>query len=111
MLFQVWYLQAFHVSLLLFALYDEAIDKQDGHNSIVVVMGNKLVMLLSIILWFIGVLVLLFFATDLSMHYIFIVMFLLLGSLFVFPGVFNSNDRYRIIGDGIFMLPLIPLLL
>lgn len=99
------------INVFLFAMYEEAIDKEDGHHSIVTVMGNVMVMRLSKLLWISGILILAIIGRDFSMHYIFIVMFFLLGSLFAFQDFYSENERYRIVGDGIFMLPIIPLLL
>lgn len=108
-LFSIYFLFAF-INVLIFALYDEKIDKQDGHNSVVIVFGNQSITKLVNFLWVIGCSILLIYIEDFSAYYIYIVMFLMLGSLIVFRNFFKKNDWYRVVGDGIFMMPIIPLL-
>ena len=108
-------------NLLIFSWFDISNDKQDGHQSMVIHLGEKsrIVILLIIIT---GVLLSLFtmvfpflggssplsFGEGLGvrlMEAILLLMFGILWLIFKNHHFFRKNDAYRIIGDGIFFIP------
>ena len=105
--FALFYLSVF-VSLALFSFFEIKEDRKDGSNSIAVFLGEQkskwLIRVLLVIC-----LVLLFYTWYLaeeSQKYIVgpaIVLFVHFF-MFFFPGFFNKNEIYRIVGDGVFLV-------
>lgn len=98
------------INVLIFSIYDEFEDKKDGHSSIVLKFGANKVLLLTKTLWCIGVVLLIFGEKNIFDNYIFILMFAILGSVIFFRRIFRNNEWYRVLGDGIFIIPIIPLI-
>lgn len=101
-------------NLFLFPVYEHEIDRQDQLQSIVTTKGkvfvNQLILgmiLLNLILMMAAII----FEQSYESTLILLSMNLVLFLLWKWPGVFQVNDRYRFLGDGIFFLPLIYLLL
>lgn len=100
-------------NLFLFPVYEYQIDRQDQLQSIVTTMGkvfvNQLILGMIIIN---STLMLSDLIIDQSYQstLILLSMNLVLFLLWKWPEVFQVNDRYRCLGDGIFFLPLIFLL-
>jgi len=105
-LFSLYFLLAF-INVLIFTLYDESDDRIDGHSSIVISFGKKNVILFTKILLTVGLMVLLIGRGVILYDYVFFMMFLILGSLLFFQDKLRNNGWYRILGDGIFILPVI----
>jgi len=97
-------------NLLLFSLFDHHHDLRDHHQSFVTVMGNKRTRLLLSILFVInGVLMMLHFfslANNQGILLAILFMNLLLLVIFVFHERFEADDRYRLVGDAVFLVPL-----
>ena len=103
-------------NLLLFSWFDVLKDKQDGHTSIVIQLGKniteliiKLVLIVSITLN-ITLLFLSVYTTTLIMQLVLLMMYSILILLFKKDILFRTNDFYRVIGDGIFFIPILFLL-
>jgi len=106
----LYFLLAF-LNVLIFSIYDESEDRKDGHSSIVLKFGSNKVSQLTKILWFLGLLVLLLLGEKSGIdYYVFILMFSMLGGVIFFRKIFQKNEWYRVLGDGIFIMPIIPLI-
>ncbi len=104
-------------NLLIFALYEVDLDKKDGHQSFVKLAGQaqtrRLIYACS---WLTGLpalagLVLLPVTQRLfTVQLLFLIMTVTLVIIMLFPAFFQPKERYRIVGDGVFLLPLFVLL-
>lgn len=103
------------VNLLLFSIYEYEVDEQDGHGSFVRGIGKiKARTLIAILL--LTVLVLAgvvayevqndWLPWDYMIEFVISVMALIFGAMLIFPTWFGKAERYRLIGDGIYLLPL-----
>ena len=97
-------------NLLLFSLFDHHHDLRDHHHSFVTVMGNRRTrFLLSILFMLNGVLMLLqlFWLTN-TQGILLVILFmnLMLLIIFIFHERFEADDRYRLVGDAVFLVPL-----
>ncbi|MEQ9301209.1 MAG: UbiA family prenyltransferase [Cyclobacteriaceae bacterium] len=97
------------VNLLLFSLYDYQLDKQNGFHSLAIQLGAETTkgvigILLTITSLLIGWM-LINHPSDL-MFWILLMMTTSLVAIHLRPTVFQRRDNYRILGDGIFFLPL-----
>jgi UbiA prenyltransferase family len=98
-------------NLILFSIIDFRRDVQDHQHSITTTLGEKnTVRLLSIVFIISGIL----WITELFLVYytlsllsVFALMNLLLLSIFLMRGRFKSNERFRLLGDAIFYIPLL----
>ena len=109
-LFSVYFFLAV-TNVLIFSVYDEVEDRRDGHNSIVMRFGSSNVLLITKLCWGIGVVL------SVSNNWLSAVDYLTLFMMYGVLGVvifarskLKFDDRYRVLGDGIFMIPIIPLL-
>jgi hypothetical protein len=97
-------------NLLLFSLFDHHQDLRDHHHSFATVMGNRSTrFLLSTLFIFNGALMLLQFFWLVSAQGIMLailLMNLLLLIIFIFHERFETDDRYRLVGDAVFLVPL-----
>lgn len=98
------------LNIYLFSFFDEEKDKLHGQTSITRNVGNSGVLLLLNFLFTITTILILitsFIYTE-QLHYqlIFILMLAALFSLYLFESYFAKNDRYRLLGDGVFLFPL-----
>jgi hypothetical protein len=101
-------------NLFLFPVYEQGIDQEDGLQSIVTTKGKAFVNQLIITLLIMNSVFMianLMFSESYHAILILIAMNVVLFVLWKWPQVFQVNDRYRFLGDGIFFLPLIYLLL
>ena len=97
-------------NLLLFSLFDHHHDLRDHHHSFATVMGNGSTrFLLSALFILNGVLMLLQFiwlVNDKGTVLAILMMNLLLLIIFIFRKPFETGDRYRLVGDAVFLVPL-----
>jgi hypothetical protein len=106
------------INLLFFSYYEKQTDQRDGHTSIVLAIGaqnaRKVIAVLGGL--FVGLGAQLLTREGLGYRFwvaegVMAVMLLgLLGIAFL-PSIFRKNERYRIWGDGLFMLPAVVWLL
>ncbi len=108
-------------NLLVFPLFEYESDRNDNNQSIVTLYGKPFVRKLTTVILVLNLLLIvcgmvylnpvMTGARWLSSEYILFMMTLVLAMLLMFPNFFQRNDRYRLVGDGIFFFPLIYLLL
>ncbi|MEO0897053.1 MAG: hypothetical protein AAFY71_11685 [Bacteroidota bacterium] len=101
------------MNLLTFSMYDEKSDSKDGQTSFVRAIGIKkarqLVRIIGILVLLIG----LFLGSILDQERLIVIqglialMGLTLLIISEIPAFFSINKRYRFLGDGIFLLPLV----
>ncbi|MDW3208810.1 MAG: UbiA family prenyltransferase [Reichenbachiella sp.] len=99
------------INLLLFSFYEVAHDTQDGHQSWATHFGvvktlNHLLLLLVLLGLSIGSVF--FFSLSLNQFLlttIFIVMSLILAAIYFAPQWFKKNERFRWVGDLVFLFP------
>lgn len=99
------------INLLLFSWIDKKQDEQDRHSSFATAMGEQAAKNSLVILFFLQAIltgVLLVFNEKPTL--ILMMMNTLLFLIFVQKKYFELNDRYRLLGDAVFLLPLIYLL-
>ena len=115
-LFVVFFLVVM-TNLLLFPLFEEETDRKDQLQSVVTLLGNTVVRRLSCVFLFLGLGILawgtFYFKADgndanwFLACGVFLAMYLVLGSMLIWPDLFKKRQLYRWVGDGIFLLPLI----
>tara|TARA_R110001592_G_scaffold299603_1_gene570658 strand:+ start:2327 stop:3166 length:840 start_codon:yes stop_codon:yes gene_type:complete len=108
-------------NLLVFPMFEFENDKNDDNQSIVTLYSKAFVRKLATVILVFNLLLIvcgmvylnpvMTGARWLDSEYILFMMTLVLAILLIFPGFFQRNDRYRLVGDGIFFFPLIYLLL
>ena len=103
------------MNLVLFSLMEIDVDILDGHQSIARKWGKKRVTSL-INYMFLGFIILLLLTLPMSMGQEFLnyqILLAVMGStlylIFLRRNFFKVKERYRIIGDAVFVLPLIVL--
>jgi hypothetical protein len=93
------------VNLLVFSWFDRERDVRDGSVSFVTVAGEKgsraCILLLSATVFLLAP-----FAEPAGAAYTVAVMNAVLLVIFLMPGFFERNDRFRILGDAVFFMPL-----
>lgn len=96
------------INLLLFSLYDQYRDRRDGFSSFVVIHGEKFSLTVLALLFVVLAAVLLYHLIALpSLHaFVIMMMALTLAAIFIFRKTFADSDRYRFVGDLIFLYPL-----
>jgi 4-hydroxybenzoate polyprenyltransferase len=108
-------------NLLIFSWFDMNNDKQDGHKSMVIRWGEKQARIGIILIIMAGVLLSIFtmlapLSSPLSfgegqgvrlMEALLLLMFGILWLIFKNHPFFRKNDAYRVIGDGIFFIPVL----
>lgn len=106
------------INLVLFSLFEIEQDKADKNASIVLKMGPEKTQQMLKILFALLLTVQVFVLVDIEGHLyesafqlMFVAMTGVLFALQHWPGYFSENERYRLLGDGIFFLPAIWLLL
>lgn len=101
------------INLLLFSWMDVIIDERDGHTSMIIRWGisrSGRIIKLFLLAGLFGSCAIIFFnaeAKTVVMQLVIILMYLVLAFVFRYNRIFRRNDAYRIIGDGIFYLPVI----
>ena len=92
------------------AYFEEDSDKQDGHASIAVYLGKvhtrKIIWLLIVASSAINF-YLLIMKTEFMYSVVILLMILTLAFLIVFENIFLKHERYRMLGDMIFLYPLL----
>jgi 1,4-dihydroxy-2-naphthoate octaprenyltransferase len=95
------------LNLLLFSWYEMKQDKVDGHPSFANYFGEQFTKKVMVILFMAQGLLLVYL---LSTHFgkesiILFAMNAVLALLIIFPNVFRQLERYRLVGDAIFLFP------
>jgi 1,4-dihydroxy-2-naphthoate octaprenyltransferase len=100
------------INLLLFSLFDRESDEQNSQISFTTLLGEKKTRRLIIVLFVTVLLLDLFMLTRSIIRPLLILssMSLLLFALFLFRGFFSRNDRFRFVGDAVFLIPLISMI-
>jgi len=112
----VFFLIAFS-DILIFSLYEEETDRIDKHNSFVVNFGSKpTTALIYILITIAFVLCISQIILESRVEYIFASkIFMLMGMVLVvltsYPAKFRKDDLYRFIGEMVFWLPVLALLI
>ena len=96
------------INLILFSWFDHARDLRDGNISFVTVLGEQTSRTV-IVLLFLLVTVLAVISASIA-GVVILLMNVLLLLTFIFHRYFSIHDRFRILGDFVFMLPLVYLL-
>lgn len=96
-------------NLLLFAWFEYDADSKMKQASLATRLGKKTVSTLLIILFVVGISLSFVAIIYNPISWIFLLMWLVLVSLFIFHSYFEQHERYRLWGDAIFFLPLIGL--
>ncbi len=105
--------QTAFINLVLFSWYDWKQDIKDNHFSLATNLGKSRVKNILIVLFLVQAalfVVLLLMTSYHSEAFILIGMNLTLLMLLVFPTIFSEDNQYRLIGDSIFVFPVLYLL-
>lgn len=97
------------INLILFSWFDHAKDLRDGNISFVTVLGERTSRIVIVVL-FLLVLVLTGISLS-SAGLVILLMNALLLITFIYHRYFSAHDRFRLLGDFVFMIPLLYLLL
>jgi 4-hydroxybenzoate polyprenyltransferase len=104
-------------NLLLFPLFEEESDRKDQLQSVVTVFGRTVVRRLAAITLSFSIVSIVILGLSeegsnwLSACFVLLAMIAVLAAVWIWPAFFKKNNRYRWVGDGIFLLPLVYLLL
>lgn len=104
-------------NLLMFSWFDFAKDKKSGFPSIVTKLGQAKaekiikVLLTTGMLYCVAMLLIYFDKPTALMQSVLLCMYGFLAFIFKYDHLFRPNDSYRVIGDGIFFIPVLILLL
>ena len=97
------------INLVLFSWFDRDKDRMDNHPSLVTSVGDKIAQTILYALLLIQ-LVLLSYAfmigTQFQIWVVFFLMYLVLLFIFLKANWFSCNDRYRLAGDAVFLIPI-----
>ena len=101
------------LNLVVFSAYDESADRQDGFNSLVIRLGDQKV---QVVVWVTVLSLILscggtYFYTGNSIQLLFVSMIALLLWVHSSPTYFSRSERFRVVGDGVFYLAGLFLLL
>jgi len=101
------------INLLEFSWFDKKLDSRQGHTSVVRGLGEKVVLELVFFLFTLFILSMvvafLFFPHYGKYEILIAIMGAVLFLVFVFQNYFAKNDRYRMVGDMVFLLPVLML--
>lgn len=93
------------INLIVFSWYEKEEDENDGFQSIATRMKNGILERLILILLACG---LALSVQDITItHLYFFVGFSIYGCMVLFRNTFTKNHKYRTIGDGVFLLPIL----
>ena len=101
------------VNLMVFSLFEKTLDEVDGHGSIVGYLGEnkvKIVTIFSLILVIVITLVNILssiYPSEVYNHLVILCMAFVLLGLLIKPRLFIKNESYRIVGDGVFIFPVL----
>lgn len=108
-------------NLLEFSYFEIRTDKRDGHGSFVRFLGEKgsFYLIIFLLLSTLTLPFIIFFLNENSVfpnefwqaQHVLQAMNLALALILLFPDFFRKKERYRTLGDGIFLFPLVPLVL
>ena len=97
------------INLVLFSWFDKDKDKLDNHPSLVTRVGDGMSKGILYFLFFVQMVLFVYALRNGISHLVLMVfaaMYLVLLLIFVRSGWFAINDRYRLAGDAVFLLPL-----
>lgn len=100
-------------NLLIISDYESHVDREDNQQSVALRLDNrwfKKVITISLILCFMLTQAYWFETANTLAYFIFMLMLLVLSALYIKPKWFSKGLLYRILGDGIFFLPIFYLL-
>ena len=94
------------INMLLFAKMSYATDLRDRQHSLFTTLGPRASdWLIACVFVVLGIVMVVPSATDAWTRVVMVVMALTLLMIFIFPAFFRSEERYRLLGDSIFLLP------
>lgn len=97
-------------NLLMFSWFDRAVDQHDLRHSFTTLVGERAT---RTTIWYLNIVQVLLVATQLLLGFynlavfLFFIMGLLLFVIFVFRKSFAMHDYYRLLGDAVFMVPIV----
>lgn len=103
------------INLLEFSVFEAEIDELENHSSVVRKLGKTQVMngikMAIVLLVFIIFYVFFFYMFDFTLFFVqtqlcILVMLFTLSIIIIFPSFFKKNERYRILGDMVFIFPI-----
>lgn len=106
----VMFMLSAFANLLVFSWYDYEKDKQDGFKSIAITLGKNNTQVIVCLIGLVSI-VLGWLAKDNTAALLIFSMIAVQVMLIFFPFFFEKQERYRLVGDGAFMLPLFYLIL
>ena len=97
------------INLLIFSIFDKEADQRDRHVSFVARWGETSAVKLVLILFVFNGALLVWMLTEsyARQSIIMFVMSALLVSIIFFKSSFDQSDRFRLLGDAVFLLPLL----
>ncbi|MEL6193191.1 MAG: hypothetical protein AAFR66_14130 [Bacteroidota bacterium] len=101
------------INLIIFSHYDRKVDELDGSSSLVRAISEKRLTQLIIGCSLFLLLTSAFLITkgdSISIQLIYLLMLGILLATYFFPKMFEKNERFRSLGDGVFILPILALL-
>lgn len=99
------------LNLLIFSFYDRDTDRQDGFNSIVLRLGTNTSKYVIIVLGLCLGLSCFTLGINQGVQKLYLLMVCVLMVVYLLPGFFSKSSFYRTVGDGVFYLPGLFLLL
>ncbi len=103
------------INLLLFSWMDKSRDEKDSHRSFATTFGlmmtRRILLLLFAVIGALGIIQFVIFSFDTMATLIIMLMNVLLLLIFLKRDYFEREDRYRLLGDAVFLLPVIYLIL
>jgi len=101
-------------NLLLFSYYDAEVDKRQQQYSTVFILGPKKIRVLigmNLLLSFLLNGIIFFISEDIVFIIILFLMNITLYIILFYASYFKKNDRFRFLGDGVFLYPIVLILL
>ncbi|MEO9476876.1 MAG: hypothetical protein ABJG41_15135 [Cyclobacteriaceae bacterium] len=102
------------INLLIFSVYDLEEDQKQGFGSIPNRMGmaasKRLINLLLLCSFTMTLLIAGISGSTNAIQAVYFMMSLVLGSVLWLPGYYSANERFRLVGDAVFFLPVVFLL-
>ncbi|MFK7952593.1 MAG: UbiA family prenyltransferase [Ekhidna sp.] len=96
---------ATYLNLILFSWFEKEEDKKDKFDSIATTWGEKRVLKLILILLSVGISLSIFSFNLIAMYFLFV--FLMYTLVFLREQQMSKGGIYRIIGDGVFVIPIL----
>jgi len=101
------------LNILIFSWYDYELDTKEKHSSLAILLGKRKIHYLNFaLLGFLGLSIITLLNRGIEMHMQLIILGMgaLLLLCMVFSDKLKNNDLFRVVGDAIFLIPLIDLL-